>query len=158
MGRQAYLSYILLVEAGHLLILTSLSISVDRFWAVAIFITSLRCPCARQLRTFDLLIFITYAHISMLSRTYKYFTCKGCDNWVLWWQGLVEWFDCNRCVLILQQHATLQFYQFHLHHLWDLGSVRRESTIAVSILVSVQRCSSWGGQQQQTNWRIPRKN
>ena len=44
----------------------------------------------------------------------------------LWWQGLIKWFDCNRCVVILQRCATLQFYQFHLDRLWEHGSVNGE--------------------------------
>ena len=97
-----------------LLTFTSLSISGDSFWAVAIFITSFRCQCVRRLHTFDLLIFITE---------------KACSH-------------CNRCVVILQRCATLQFYQFHLDRLWDLGSVNRERRAKTSSVKTMNRLSN----------------
>ena len=117
MGRPAYFSYILLVEARHLFNLSS----GDSFWAVAIFITSFRCLCVRQLRTSDVFIFITekacsHKYVvpniqSVLPEAVSIGYCGGKD--------------CNS-VVILQRRATLQFYQFHLDRLWDLGSVNRE--------------------------------
>ena len=100
----------ILVEARHLLPFTSLSISGDSFWAVAIFITSFRCPCVRRLRTFDLLIFITEkacSHKYVVPNIQSILPAKAvsigyCGHryiW-LWWQGLRKLFDCNRCVVI----------------------------------------------------------